>query len=144
MILLDTNVVSEVMRPSPDPNVMGWFGGLTGEAVGVSVITIAEIEYGLARLPDGARRRMLSARFSDLTGPQSGLSVFALDDVAAAEAGRLKAACEAEGRSAAFADMMIAATAITADAALATRNEKDFEGLPFDVVNPWTTDERRV
>ncbi len=134
MIILDTNVVSELMKPAPDAAVGVWLAGLGGEAVTTTALTAAEIQFGLHRLPDGRRRADLQARFDAFA---EALGVLPLDEAGAREAGRLRALREAAGLSAQPSDMMIAGIVAVAGASLATRNLKDFEALPIEVLNPW-------
>lgn len=137
MILLDTNVVSELMKPAPDDRVRAWLLGLHATPLAIAVVTVAEIEYGLRRLPPGRRRESLMERFGEFT---DAISILPLDDVAARESGRLRALREAAGRPSTPSDMMIAGIATVADAALATRNARDFEGLALTLIDPWSAD----
>ena len=134
MIILDTNVVSELMKPSPDPPVRQWLAELGDQPLTTTAVTLAEIEFGLRRLPDGQRRSALFVRFENLI---AALKVLPLDDAAAREAGRLRALREASGLPSQPSDMMIAGIAAVAGAALATRNTRDFAGLPVEVIDPW-------
>jgi predicted nucleic acid-binding protein len=134
VIVLDTNVVSELMKPAPDPAVGDWLNGLGATPLTTTAVSVSEIEFGLRRLPDGRRRDDLFSRFETLLGA---LAVLPLDDVAAREAGRLRALRERAGLGSHPSDMMIAGIASTAGAALATRNIRDFDGLPVDLVDPW-------
>lgn len=142
MIILDTNIVSELMKPSPAPVVRDWLSHLGNMPLATSAITIAEIVYGLARLPDGQRKAALASRFEDYVGARSALVVLPFDDLAAREAGRLRAQREAAGFGAQPSDMMIAGIAAAMGAALATRNVKDFDGLPIQIIDPWKTSAR--
>jgi predicted nucleic acid-binding protein len=134
VIVLDTNVVSELMKPAPDPAVGEWLNGLGDTPLTTTAVSVAEIEFGLRRLPDGRRRDGLFTRFETLL---AALAVLPLDDVAAREAGRLRALRERAGLGSQPSDMMIAGIASTTGAALATRNVRDFAGLPVEVVDPW-------
>ena len=134
MIVLDTNVVSELMKPVPDPRVRDWLAGLADIALVTTAVTVAEIEYGLQRLPQGRRRDDLATAFDVLIGA---LSVLPLDDVAARYAGQMRARCEAAGLPGQAMDMLIAGIAAAAGASLATRNVADFAALPLEVVDPW-------
>lgn len=138
MILLDTNVVSELMRPVPDPKVRAWLGGLAAAPLATSAVTIAEVVFGLARLPDGKRRSDLMERFDALIYGPPALPVFALDDQAGRLAGEFRALRESLGLGISPSDMMIAGIAVAHGASLATRNVDDFSGLPINVVNPWS------
>jgi predicted nucleic acid-binding protein len=138
MIVLDTNVVSELMRPRPDPAVARWLSALGGEPLTTTAITVAEIIYGLQLLPAGKRRKDLEDGFAGLVGDLTGvLSVLPLDETAAREAGRFRAARQAKGLASQPSDMMIAGIAAGAGAGLATRNIRDFSDLPLTVIDPW-------
>jgi predicted nucleic acid-binding protein len=138
MILLDTNVVSELMRPTPDPKVRAWLGGLGATPLATSAVTIAEIVFGLARLPEGKRRSELMERFDALIlGPPT-LPVLDLGAQAGRLAGEFRALREGLGLGSSPSDMMIAGVAMANGASLATRNVDDFSGLPISVVNPWS------
>jgi toxin FitB len=138
MIVLDTNILSELVRPSPAPEVKDWLLHHTeGEPLVTTVITVAEIEYGLSRLPDGKRRKELEARFAALTGVQYEFAVLPLNEDAARLAGRMRGDRENKGLHAHSADMMIAAIAALAGTSLATRNISDFTDVGIKVINPW-------
>ena len=137
MIVLDTNVLSELMRPTPSPEVKAWLRQTSEDLLVTTVITISEIEYGLARLPEGSRRRDLEQRFAELTGTQFDFSILPFEVLAARLAGRLHSQRENQGWATQPADMMIAAITLVAGAKLATRNAKDFSGVGLDVINPW-------
>jgi predicted nucleic acid-binding protein len=138
MIILDTNVLSELIRPVPAQEVKNWMLERTDEEpLATTAITVMEIEYGLARLPDGARRKDLEERFAALTGRQFEFAVLPLDEKAARLAGKLRARREFMGLHAHSADMMIAAIALIEGAALATRNVKDFTETGIELLNPW-------
>ena len=134
MIVLDTNVVSEVMKAAPDAAVRDWLTRLGDRPLTTTVVTVSEIEFGLRRLPDGRRRQALFANFETFV---SALAVLALDEPAAREAGRLRALRQAAGLASQPSDMMIAGIVTEAGAALATRNIRDFEGLPLELIDPW-------
>lgn len=134
MIILDTNVVSELMKPAPDVSVRGWLAGLGETPLMTTAVTVAEIQFGLSRLPEGRRKADLQARFEAFAGA---LGVLPLDEPAARETGRLRAVREAAGLPSQPSDMMIAGIAAVAGAALASRNAKDFGALPIEVLDPW-------
>ena len=135
MILLDTNVVSELMKNPADPRVDHWF--LRNEdQTALTSITLGELSYGISRLPDGRRRNGLEAqlvewrlRYADRTLP-FGAS-------AALRYGPMLAAIAAGGRSMSLPDAQIAAIALDEGAKLATRNFKDFSGCGLELLNPW-------
>jgi predicted nucleic acid-binding protein len=135
MILLDTNIVSELMKPRPDDQVRDWLVSLGDERLATTAITVAEIEYGLHRLPDGKRRDHLSARFAQLS---AAMNVLPLDTAAASQAGHFRAKRESLGLPTTASDMMIAGIAAVTDAALATRNTRDFTQLPLTLIDPWS------
>ena len=134
MIVLDTNVVSELMKPHPDAHVREWLKR-TGDAVlTTTAVTVAEISYGLQRLPEGRRRDQLQSAFDRLT---TAVNVLPLDEGAAAQAGKYRARRDTSGLPSTASDMMIAGITAAAGATLATRNTKDFEGLPLRLCDPW-------
>lgn len=135
MIVLDTNLVSELMKSSPDLRVRDWLRSHEVDVFCLSAVTVAEITFGLERLPAGRRRNELHTRFEVFA---EALTVLPLDDPAAREAGRFRAIRTAEGLTAQPSDMMIAGIVAVAGAALATRNVRDFEGLPILVQDPWS------
>lgn len=139
MIVLDTNVISELMRAAPATKVREWLALVQEELLVTTVITVAEIEYGIARLPESRRRRDIAKRFADLTGPQFDFAVLPFDEPAARLSGQLRTERERQGRQTQMADMIIAAITMAAGADLATRNSKDFSGIGLTVHDPWTT-----
>ncbi|MEE4022690.1 type II toxin-antitoxin system VapC family toxin [Gordonia sp. PKS22-38] len=138
MIVLDTNVVSEVLRSRPDPQVASWLESLTGD-VAITAVTLAELLAGVRRLPAGRRSRALAARIDAAIEPYlSDRSVLAFDHVAAAQYADVLAARESAGLPIAMADAQIAAICRARNATCATRNTKDFAHTGIDVVDPWT------
>jgi len=138
VILLDTNVVSELMRPVPDAKVLAWTRAQASEALATSVITVAEIGAGLSCLPVGARRRDLVARWSRLRDDGFGVRIFGLDLEAAKAYGDIFAKRQRSGRPAAAFDLLIAAIAQAHGLVVATRNVRDFEDCGVRFINPWT------
>ena len=138
MLILDTNVVSELMKPQPADVVRKWLIGLQSERFAITAVTVSEIEYGLQRLPDGSRRRALREFFATLA---AGMAILPLDDGAASRAGAFRALREAIGLPASPSDMMIAGIAAQAHAPLATRNIRDFHRLPIELIDPWSIPE---
>ena len=137
MILLDTNVISELMRPAPDQRVRAWLDDLGSSALATSAVTITEIVFGLNRLPDGKRRSALIDRFDALVlGPPS-LPILPLDEASGRFAGEFRALRERLGLGSSPSDMMIAGIAMANGARFATRNTADFSGLPIDLLDPW-------
>jgi predicted nucleic acid-binding protein len=136
MILLDTNVVSEMMREASAPQVVGWLDAQRGTEVFVPVIAIAEIEYGICRMAEGRRRERLGSALAELLQILRG-RIVAFDLAAAHVYGRLVAERMGMGRPIGLLDAQIAATARAHEATLATRNTRDFEGLGISLVNPF-------
>jgi toxin FitB len=137
MIVLDTNVVSELMQPEPDVRVASWFAQLGREMVSTSVVTVSEIGFGLSRLPEGARRQRLEYGFEALVGAQGPLPVLELLRGHARMCGTLRVRREASGNPMSLADGLIAAIVLGHEASLATRNTKDFVGLGLRLMDPW-------
>lgn len=135
MIVVDTNVWSETLRPEPDPRVLAWMRANAAE-LHLPALVVHELRYGLAILPDGRRRADLTQRIEAML-TRLAARVLPYDaDVAAAHA-HLRAAARASGREPSAQDGQIAAHAAHASAPLATRNVGDFEHLGIDVLNPW-------
>ncbi len=137
MILLDTNVISELVKPSPDPTVVAFLGRAVPAAVFTASVCEAEIRYGLARLPAGRRRNDLLGRVTAFLAEAFGNRILAFDSASATIYGGLRAAREAAGKPIACEDAMIAATARAYGASVVTRNVADFTGCGIKVVNPW-------
>src|SRR5262249_39016868 len=135
VILLDTDVISGLMRPEVDRRLADWLRGVGEERLSVSAVTVSEIAYGLARLPNGQRKTRLAASVDRLL---AGLEIVDFDRAMAARSGSFRAQREAAGRPMSHADSMIAATASALDAQLATRNVRDFAGLDLNIGNPWS------
>ena len=133
-LLLDTNILSEVMRPQPDARVTGFLEQQTDAHL--SVITIHELEYGLARLPDGKRRNELATMIAALLSRYE-TAILPVTPPQAQTAGRMRALREKDGRVLHIADALIGACAHINDLTLATRNVDDFAGLDVRLINPW-------
>jgi len=134
MIVLDTNVVSELMKIQPDEKVGAWLRSIGNTTLTTTAVTVMEVEYGVQLLPDGRRKAELIKRFSRLI---AALAVLPLDESAASRAGYFQAAGRALGFMPGASDMMIAAITASAGAAIATHSVRDFEGLPIPVIDPW-------
>lgn len=138
MILIDTNVLSELMRPNGSAAVVAWFESARRARVATTAVTEAEILFGLARMPDGARRRFLAAAVRKLFDIDLRGRVLPFDRAAARHYGTFFAARRAAGRLISVADGMIAAIALARGAtAIATRNTPDFEGCGLPLIDPW-------
>lgn len=138
MIVVDTNVVSELMRRQPAGEVVAWFAGQDQTGLRLTSVTVAELLYGIARLPRGRRRDSLNAAADELTSRFAD-DVLAFDLAAARRYSGIVTARERAGSPIAALDAQIAAICLVHDALLATRNMKDFAETGVDIVNPWST-----
>jgi toxin FitB len=135
--LLDTNVVSEWVRERPDEGVVGWLGEVDEDRVFLSVVTLAELRHGIARLPGGIRRTRLEGWLAtDLPMRFEG-RVLEIGNSIALEWGNVVAERAQAGRPIGAMDAFIAATARVHDLEVVTRNARDFEGSVRATVNPW-------
>lgn len=137
MIVLDTNVLSELMRAAPERAVELWLAAQPQASVFVSAITEAELRYGLALLPAGQRRSGLTLAVERMLTEDFNGRILPFDSPAAIGFAELAAARRLAGRPISQADAQIAAIARSRGAALATRNVADFEGCGLKIVNPW-------
>ena len=137
MILLDTNVVSEVMHPRPDPAVISWLNRQATVDLYLSTITLAEIRYGLAILPTDKRRRRLEDQFDLFVASGFDQRLLVFDERAAALYGDLMSRRRALGRPMSALDGQIAAIARAHGLAVATRNVRDFEECGVRIMNPF-------
>ncbi len=137
MIILDTNVVSALMRPSDNPAVLVWLDQQAVVSIWTTSITIFEIRLGLLLLPNGRRRAALEQAFADFVREDLQGRVLAFDAAAADAAASLAAAYRRRGRQVDIRDIQIAGVAIARKAAVATRNAKHFDDPSIPVVNPW-------
>lgn len=136
MIVLDTNVVSELMRPTPSPRVETWVRARSSDELYTTSITVAEISYGIERLPDGARKTLLASTAQQLFSAFAE-HVLAFDAVAASVYGSVVSDRDRAGAPIDGFDAQIASVCRAHGAALATRNVKDFRAAGIDVVDPW-------
>lgn len=137
MIVLDTNVISEIFRPSPEPRVVNWLGTLTGD-VAITSVTLAELLAGVRRLPGGQRKDQLTMRIDAALEPYRGSrAVLPFDDVAANEYADVLVSREKAGAPISTADAQIAAICLAHGASLATRNVKDFTDTGVELIDPW-------
>ncbi|MEO1725114.1 MAG: PIN domain-containing protein [Pseudomonadota bacterium] len=133
-VLLDTNVLSELMRPEPDAAVRSFVEGLP--EVWLSVITVHELDYGINRLPEGARRERLANKLTELSETYADRIVL-IDLRVAAIAARFRADGDRCGRRVHLADALIAACAHSVSAAVATRDLGGFETTGIALIDPW-------
>lgn len=137
MIILDTNVLSALMRHSADRKVVEWLDKQARTSIWTSSITILEIRYGLQILPVGKRRSALIQAFEKVLVDKIENRVAPFDTGAAQQAGDLMALRHRKGRPGELRDTMIAGIVLASHATLATRNTSHFEDLSVPVVNPW-------
>lgn len=137
MTVLDTNVVSEVMRPAPSAVVMAWLGAQALESLAVTAITVAEIQYGLARLPKGRRRTELEQNFELFLLRGFAGRVLPFDEACAHVYAEIVSLREQAGRPVEAFDAMIAAIARTQKATVATRDSAGFSGCGVKLTNPF-------
>lgn len=137
MIVLDTNVLSETLRPQPDRQVMAWLEAQSATALFTTTMTEAEILYGVRLLPKGRRRDKLQNVVSAVFDEDFAGRVLAFDDPAAVLFAEIAAERKTLGRPISQFDAMIAAVARSRGAALATRNTRDFTDCGIALIDPW-------
>jgi toxin FitB len=142
LIVLDTNVVSEMMRARPEPAVLAWLDRQASGELWLSAIVAAELMFGVARLPDGTRKRQLAQAVQATLEEEFAGRVLPFDLASASVYADLCAQRERAGLPAAMADAQIAATCLAHGATLATRNHAHFEGLGLGMIDPWASGSR--
>lgn len=138
MFVLDTNVFSELMRDRPHSDVLAWIDGQLTSALFVTTITEAEIRSGIALLPEGKRRRGLTAAAERTFGALFSERVLSFDSEAARAYAEIASSSRMGGLPISQADCQIAAIARSQGLSIATRDEAGFEGCGIEVLNPWT------
>lgn len=139
MILLDTNVVSELWKVAPDPSVLRWVDAQAVEALYLSAVTIAELRLGIAVLPVGRRRAVLQERLEAEVLPLFAGRVMPFDLEASQSYAKLMSEARASGRAIGLADGYIAAIALARNLAVATRDTSPFVAAGVRVIDPWAT-----
>jgi predicted nucleic acid-binding protein len=139
VIVLDTNVLSALMRRDPDALAVAWLDGQPGESIWTTAVTVFEIRFGLELLPPGRRRRQLEAAFSRALAEDFEGRVLPFDEDAAREAAARAAERRSAGKPVDFRDVEIAGIVAARRATLATRNVRHFQGLGIGVVDPWAS-----
>ena len=137
MIIVDTNVVSEPLKPAPNQAVLDWLDQQLPETLFLTTVCLAELLAGIEALPAGRRRTKLHRALTDQMLPLFEGRILAFDKRAAAAFGRINAGSQTAGNPISFADAAIAAIAIAHRFMLATRNERDFKGTGVTLINPW-------
>ncbi len=138
MIVLDTNVVSELMRPGPDASVVEWVAGQAAINLYLSTVSEAELRYGVEIMPAGARRDRLLTELEGMLREDFAGRVLPFDSAAAQAYAVIAAFRRAAGRPINNADCQIAAIAHSRGASVATRDVGGFEDSGIEVINPWT------
>ena len=138
MIVLDTNVVSELMRPSPDASVIEWLAQQAVPSLYVSTKSEAELRYGVEILPTGRRRDGLLAEIEGMLREDYSGRILPFDSYAAQAYAVIAAVRRAAGHPINHADCQIAAIAHSLGASVATRDVNDFAGCGIAVIDPWS------
>ena len=137
MYMLDTNVISELMKPQPDRHVVAWVDARDNESLFLSAITIGELMRGVAKLPSGARRTATEAIINDALIPQFASRILPVTHQVMVTWATLTITCERAGRTLPAIDSMIAATALHHRLTLVTRNTRDFRDTGVPLIDPW-------
>ncbi|MDE0704796.1 MAG: type II toxin-antitoxin system VapC family toxin [Rhodospirillaceae bacterium] len=137
MFLLDTNVVSELLRPSPDPAVEVWVGDRPATDLYFSAVGEAELRYGVALMPPGRRRMVLASAIEAIIREDFAERILPFDSGAARAYAEIASGRRHAGRPAGEADCQIAAIARSRGMAVITRNVRDFKDIDIEVVDPW-------
>lgn len=134
--LVDTNVVSEWVKPQPNQALLGWLNGVDEDHVFLSVITLTELRYGIERLPPGKRRNQLEQWLMHDLPLRFEAKVLKIDETVAHACGELLARRKAAGQTIQVMDAFLAATAAVHGLTLVTRNDSDFRNT-VPCINPW-------
>jgi hypothetical protein len=137
MILLDTNVISEPLKAPGDMNVLAWIDAQIIETLYLSAITLAELRFGIAVLPDGQRRDTLHTRLEQRILPLFAGRILPFDAASSKAYATLRASARAAGHAIALTDGYIAGIASTHGFIVATRDTSPFEAAGLTVINPW-------
>lgn len=139
MVILDTNVLSALIKDEPDPAVERWLDGQADVSVWTTAITIFEIRYGLAIMPTGRRQSVMVAEFDRMIEENLERRILVFDRIAAELAASLMARRRVAGRPIDLRDTMIAGIALAQRASLATRNARHFAQFNVPVLDPWSS-----
>lgn len=138
MLVLDTSVISEVMKAKPDPQVITWLDSQPSNSVWTTSVSVFEISFGLNSLPDGKRKRALQDAFEAMLKEELRHHILDFDRAAAKRAGEISAKLHGLGRPVEVRDVQIAGIVSVRHAILATRNSKHFHDMNISLVNPWS------
>ncbi|AYG62329.1 type II toxin-antitoxin system VapC family toxin [Rhizobium jaguaris] len=139
MIVLDTNVISELWKVEPDTNVLAWIDAQLIETLYLSTITVAELRYGVATMPEGKRQTIYQDRLEREVLPAFSGRVLSFDLDASQAYAELMARAKEAGRAIGKADGYIAATAAARGLMVATRDTSPFQAAGLNVINPWNS-----
>ena len=137
MIIIDTNVVSEPLKPAPEQAVVEWLDAQAPGALFLSSVSLAELLAGVEALAAGRRRSELAKALKDRVLPLFKGRILPFDEAAAQAFARVHAAARKAGNPITFADCAIAASATACGFAIATRNVRDFKGTGVSIIDPW-------
>jgi predicted nucleic acid-binding protein len=137
VIILDSNVLSELTRAEPDQAVLAWADSVHGPTAATTAVTVAEVLYGVVRLPDGRRKAKLHDAVRQLIDVDLGGRAHPFDYAAAVQYAAIVTDRASAGRPISVSDAQIAAICRSRGAILATRNTKDFDGTGIELVNPF-------
>ena len=139
MIILDTNVLSELMRMKPNPSVFNWVNSQTVNELGITAITVSEILYGMGKLSEGKKKQALLSISVKIFEEDFSGRIFPFHELSAVEYSNFILKREQSGRPISMADAQIASICLYLGFPLATRNTKDFEDSWLEIINPWNT-----
>ena len=142
MIALDTDVLSALMRPELNAAVVRWLDHQDRDSIRMTVVSLHELAYGLAKMPQGKRKRALTAGFMNLQQSALGLRILLLDPESARRAAVARAAAERATGHCDVPDALIAGIALANGSSVATRNIADFMHFGVPVIDPWATPAR--
>ncbi len=137
MVLIDTNIVSEIMSRSPSSNVVNWLNNQDSLSLFISTISIAEVNYGLNIMPDGKRKNVLTDRFNSFVSKAFEQRIIDFNESAAIQYANIMSHRKIIGRPMSVPDGQIAAIALSNELAIATRNTRDFDDCGIIIVNPF-------
>lgn len=137
MIILDTNIISELMKPTPERALLAWLDQQDSDTLFITCITVAEIMYGLYALPEGKRRMSLELAFKQVLKEGFAERLHSFDQAAAMQYAMIMSTCKEKGRGMSVCDGQIAAIALAHQSPLATRNTKNFEACGISLINPF-------
>ncbi len=137
MIILDTNVLSAIMRPKPDAAAIAWIDAQPSESIWTTSISVFEIQFGISLLATGRKRQHLVEAFAGLLKDDLHGRILPFDQTAAEAAAHVAATRRQSGRPLDFRDVQIAGIALACRADIATGNVRHFAGMGFTVIDPW-------